>query len=207
MSNRSNSRFLAAVMCLLAFAGACGPSRSDRPAPAPSVAPRDFATGKEALELARERLPAATQLVRMTVTFPRDEGRAEFWSVELLDPARPSQPFRVDIEAKRVVAVQDASLAPGVIAAPFDQIIVDSRDAADATEALGWVTADNQVVLQSTSWLVGVEGSPAEAHGIPAWRFQVTRSSGQGAELIGFTWVSSKTGSVVAACRLDQGAC
>lgn len=207
MPSRSNKSFLPIVTCLLLMAGACGPTRSDRPAPAPSIAPRDFATGKEALDLARGKLPAATQLVRMTVTFPRDQGRAEFWSVELLDPARPGQPFRVDIEAKRVVAVQDASMVPEVIPAPFDQITVDSRDAADATEALGWVTADHQVVLQSTSWLVGGDGSPAEVRGMPTWRFQVTKPSPQGVLLVGFVWVSSKTGSVLAVCRLDQRAC
>lgn len=194
-------------MCLMTVAGACGPSRSSRPAPAPSVAPRDFATGKEALDLARGKVPAATQLVRMTVTFPRDQGRAEFWSVELLDPARPAQPFRVDIEAKRVVAVQDASMTPGVIPVPFDQVVVDSKDAAESTEALGWVNPEHEVTLLSTSLLVGAEGSPEGARGIPTWRFQVTRPSPEGAQLVGFVWVSSQSGSVVAVCRVDQGPC
>lgn len=206
MPNRSNWSLLLILMCL-SVAGACGPTRSDRPAPAPSLAQRDFATGKEALDLAREKLPGATQLVRMTVTFPRDGGRAEFWSVELLDPARPGQPFRVDIEAKRVVAVQDASVRPEVTPVPFDQIVVDSRDAADASKALGWVTADHEVLLQSTSWLVGDAQSPEAVRGVPTWRLQVTKPSPQGTQIIGFVWVSSGNGSVIAVCRPDQGPC
>lgn len=207
MPHRSTKMILPMLAALLLLAGACGPTRSDRPAPVLSIAPRDFATGIQALHLARQRVPGASQVLRMTVTFPRDGGRAEFWSIELVDPARAAQPYRVDIEAKRVVAVQDATMTPEVIPAAFDQIVVDSSDAVDVVQTLDWIGADHEVVLQSTSWLVGGSQAPASVRGIPTWRFQVVKPSQQGSELSGFVWVSSQSGSVVAACRLEQGPC
>lgn len=181
---------------------ACGGRIGPTPVPAPSINLEGFATAREALAVALGQVAGAGSVARISVSFPRAKGTAEFWTVDLLDPAASDRIRRVEVEGKRAVGVAplgivEAGFPQGFRGVPVEQIQVDSSEAVDAVRQLSWVARTDEITLASDALGLGGQDAPEPARGRPFWNLLVR----QGESFVGTVWILTLDGSVVFECR------
>lgn len=191
--------FLAAFSLMILLAG-CGQKSSPAPAPSPSPEPLspDLATGLEAVSIAQREAGAATGVVRITLSFPRPQGRAEFWTIFLVDPSASAGFVRVEVERKSVVRMEEApeiSEDPGAIqAARFDELQFDTEEAVEKVKSLEWASEPGtEVMIHPVALDVLEENAPDQVRSQPAWSLVVSRRQ----VLVGVVWVSARSGDVL----------
>lgn len=201
------ARCLAAAVVLLA--GACGPRAPSAP---PTIRPTgvvvaDFLTAKQALELALTRLPSASAIARITVSFPRSGGKAEFWSIDLVTQSGSAAVDRIQIQGKRVVAVTQEPLPLDGSARLIDPLTltVDTSAAVEAVKGRGWFLQGDDVTMAPE--VLGIADERAGGfNGKPYWHLIVT-SPAPSRQLRGAAWVASESGEVIFECHLPEVPC
>jgi len=194
-------RALSAVISLMILFPGCGQKSSPAPGPTPSPEPTlapDLSTGLEAVTIAHQEAGSATGVVRISLSFPRPQGRAEFWTVFLVDPSASAGFVRVEVQRKSAVRLEEApeiSEDPGAIpAARFDELQFDTSDAVEKVQALEWASEPGtDVVIHPVALDVLDESAPEQARGQPAWSLVVSRQQ----VIVGVVWVSARSGDVL----------
>ncbi|MBW3589419.1 MAG: hypothetical protein KY429_08360 [Actinobacteria bacterium] len=194
-------RAFSAAFSVMILLSACG--QKSGPAPAPTTSPEpslspDLSTGLEAVRIAQQEAGSATGVVRVTLSFPRPRGRAEFWTVFLVDPSTGAGFVRVEVQRKSVVRVEEApeiSEDPGAVpAARFDELQFDTSDAVEKVQALEWASEPGtDVVIHPVAFDVLDENAPEQVRGQPAWSLVVSRQQ----VIVGAVWISARSGEVL----------
>lgn len=206
MSGRRGRIARVLVPMILASAIACGAASPRVEPPSARVRVADFPTGIEALALARERVASATVVLGMRVTFARDKGRAEFWTIELADQARPSVVSKVEVSGDKVLSVAESQtqVPPGV---SVDSIVFDSSDASDKASELQWLPPRTLIRLDLKAFAIGTADGPPAAVGKAYWDLALTQTSDAGPLPLGRVWVSVETLDVLFECRVSERTC
>lgn len=206
MSGRRGRLAWVLVPMIVASAAACGAPSPRVEAPSARVRVADFPTGIEALALARERVTSATSVHGMKVTFARANGRAEFWTIELSDPVRPSVVFKVEVSGDKVLSVAESQTqAPGGIS--VDAIVFDSSDASDKASELQWLPPRALVRLDVKAFAIGPPDGPPAAVGKAYWDMALTQDSDAGPLPLGRVWISVETLDVLFECKVSERSC
>lgn len=193
-------------LTLLVLLGACGGRPDARtPSPRPSgVIVNDFLSAVEAIRLATERVPGATGIFGVSVSFPRSEGESEFWTVDLAHPDEPQVIVRVQIQGRRVVSVSDVP-SDGGQQVPAGAVKVDSSEAVKRVHSLSWYRAGDEVTLAPQVLRIGDAQIPA-ANGRPFWHLIVVLPGSQ-RTLRGAAWIATDTGEVLFECHSPDVSC
>lgn len=193
-------------LALLALFGACaGQPDARTPTPKPSgVIVSDFLTAVEAIRLATERVPGANGIFGVSVSFPRSEGKAEFWTIDLAHPDRPQTISRIQIQGRRVVSVSDVP-AEGGQQVPADAVKVDSSQAADKVQSLSWYRSGDEVTMAPQVLRIG-DGQIPAAKDRAFWHLIVVQP-GPERSLRGVAWIAADTGDVLFECHPPDVAC
>lgn len=194
-------RTLSAAFSLTILLAGCGQKSGPAPAPSPSPEPSlspDLSTGLEAVRIAQQEAGSATGVVRITLSFPRPQGTAEFWTVFLADPSVSAGFVRVEVQRKSVVRFEEAPEisedAGAVPAARFDELQFDTSDAVEKVQALEWASEPGtEVVIHPVAFDVLDESIPEQVRGQPAWSLVVSRQQ----VIVGAAWVSARSGEVL----------
>jgi len=158
------------------------------------------------MTLARERVSSASGVISMRVAFARDKGQAEFWTIELADPARPGALIKVEVGGDKVLGVSEMdSGAQGSV--PFDSIVFDSSDASDIAAELQWLPPRTEVRLDIKAFAIGPADGPPAAVGRGYWDVALTQKSGAGPRPVGRVWVSADTLDIVFECKVSERSC
>lgn len=191
---RPPRRWIASAVVFVLLA-ACGPRDAGDDGGDPPD-PGDLATGLEAISIATGAFEDADGVVRVSLSFPRPGGTAEFWEVTL---ARGSEDFRrIEIQGKRVVGSQTvpASELDVVRAFDIDDLEFDTDQAEDALRETPPVEGDPELrVSLSPIPLDATSDVPEEVGDTPAWELLITRD---GSVHLQRVWVSALNGEVLA---------
>jgi len=183
-------------MVSLLVAG-CGARSPDPPTSSPIST--DRVTGLGAVELARGEFPEATGLIKLTLSFPRSGGTAEFWSVTMKGPA---QARTIEIQEQMVVGSTTVSLDDPTVEGTSVRLDILSFDTAAAeTKLLALPRVKDKARSVSISPLAmdpTRNDVPDEALGAPAWEFLVTEIQDGSAIHVETIWISSVNGEILA---------
>lgn len=194
-------RSVAWVILVLTVLTGCGLRNPEPPRPSPSPSESRLATGLEAVTLARKEAPSATGLVRLSLSFPRPEGRAEFWTVFFTDPSVASGFVQLEIQGKTVVssAASQRLADPSLLTPPkFDELQFDTSEAVKKVASASWARGQGiEVTLSPSALDITNDEVPEAVRGRPAWTIVVSRSQ----TIVGVAWVSVRTGEILAESR------
>lgn len=183
---------------MLSFlAAGCGARSPDPPVSSPIAT--DRVTGLEAVEIARGEFPEATELIKVTLSFPRSGGTAEFWSVTIKGSA---QVRTIEIQERTVVGNKTLSPDDPAVAGASVRLDVLSFDTAAAETILLALpqVKDNgrSVSISPLAMDLSRNDLPDEALGAPAWEFLVTENQEGSAIHVETIWISGVNGEILA---------
>ena len=192
---------------LLVALVACGAQpRAAQPTIRPSgVVVTDFLTAIEAIRLATQSVPGASGLFSVSVSFPRSQGKSEFWTIDLAHPSDPASISRVQIQGRRVVTTSEAPIPDGARAVPADQVKIDSSEAITRVSALSWFKPGDEVTLAPEVLRVGSD-LIAAARDRAFWHLIVVSPAPE-RTLRGAAWIATDTGEVLFECHPPEVSC
>lgn len=195
-------RLTVMMVVLSLMLGACGQrgpqDPSGTPTPAVSPAATDRLTGLGALEVAVGAFPEANGVLRMTASFPRAGGTAEFWAVTLTSP---SAVRLIEVQGTSVVGDRSLGDDPEADGAPvrLEVMSFDTPAAERKLAELPRVTeAGREVSLSPLAMDPTRDDVPEGALGAPAWEFLITERRDGSTVQAETIWISAANGDILA---------